>query len=94
MIICEISYNNFKRSSFSTHVNYCIILNKKIQESNISVSDTKDIHRIFDMLGKIFSIDKEEGAKYVMEFYSMKPEQILLLEESVIRTNKVFRISF
>lgn len=87
--ICEVSYSNFKFSNFSTHINYCKILNKKLNESNLSSVDTIHIYNIFNLLDKVFSIDKEESIRYILEFYSLDTEQILLFENAV-KLNRVF----
>lgn len=69
MTICETSFDLFKKSQFSTYVNYCKTLNLSLKSGILDRKETADIIKISSDLVLIYGFDDATCGKYIAEYF-------------------------
>ena len=70
LTICEVSFNSFKTTRFSTYLNYCKSIKQSINSNDLTKKEMFDINEIFDNLDKIYSLSYNDIGKYILNFFS------------------------
>lgn len=94
MTICESSIVLFKRSHFSTYVNYCRTLNLSLKSGILDKKETSDIIQIGNDLVLIYGFDDETCGKYIAEFFDMDNDIKVGFYKSALITKEYFALSF
>ena len=92
MTICESSIVLFRKSHFSTYINYCKTLNLSLKDGVLDVKETADIIQIGNDLVLIYGFDDETCGKYIADFFDLDVEIKLGFYKSAILTKKFFTL--
>lgn len=93
LIICEVSLEMFKKTNFVTYSNYCKEMGNSLKNQNLSLQDRRTFMAIYEKLDPIFSLDTDESAKYIAQFFELDSSRINLFERIVRNTNELFPTS-
>lgn len=69
LIICEITYEQFKISKFQSYINYCTILKTYMFSEDIGRNQLKEITKVVNILTKILGLDINTATEYVASFF-------------------------
>jgi len=94
MTICESSIVLFKRSHFSTYINYCRTLNLSLKSGILDKKETADIIQIGNDLVLIYGFDDETCGKYIADFFDMDNDIKISFYKSALITKEYFALSF
>jgi hypothetical protein len=94
MTICESIIVQFKRSHFSTYINYCNTLNLSLKSGILDRKETADIINIGNDLVLIYGFDDETCGKYIVDFFDLDNEIKLNFYKSALITLSAFALSF
>ena len=94
MTICESSLDLFKKSYFSTYVNYCNTLNLSLKTGILGKKETAAIIQIGNDLILIYGFDDETCGKYIAEYFDMGIDKIINFYKVVLLTKEHFALSF
>ena len=92
MTICETSFDLFKKSQFSTYVNYCKTLNLSLKSGKLDRKETADIIKISNDLVLIYGFDDETCGRYIAEYFDC--DRYADFQKIVIMTREYFSFSF
>lgn len=91
LTICEITYETFKDSGFSTHANYCRTLGSSLNDNVLLKKEKRTILAIMDELEALFSMTHEESSMYIVRYFN--EGQYNNFETSVRLTKECFPLS-
>ncbi len=94
MTICESSMVQFKKSHFSTYINYCKTLNLSLKSGVLDRKETADIIQIGNDLVLIYGFDDETCGKYIAEFFDLDVDIKLSFYKSALLTREYFALAF
>lgn len=88
LIICEITYELFKKSKHITYINYCRLIKAGIISEDLGNNQKRDILILMKILYKIFDFDHKTSGEYVNKFFI--EDKFEKLEVVVITTLEAF----
>jgi hypothetical protein len=94
MTICESSLDLFKKSHFSTYVNYCNTLNLSLKSGNLDKKEMAAIIQIGNDLVLIYGFDDETCGKYIADYFDMDIEKVINFYKVVLIIREHFALSF
>ena len=92
LTICEISLELFKKTKFSTYVNYCRTMSKSMESPPLDKRELGDVMRIVLELGLIYNLDIDTSVNYIKDYFSS--DRCNDFEKCVYLTRKQFPFSF
>jgi hypothetical protein len=69
LIICEITYEQFKRSKFQTYINYANSIKTGLTSENIGGKQKREISSVINILKRVLGLDVNTASEYVACFY-------------------------
>jgi hypothetical protein len=94
MTICESSLDLFKKSHFSTYVNYCKTLNLSLKSGILDKKETAAIVKIATDLVLIYGFDDEDCGKYIADYFASDIDKVINFYKVVLLTREHFALSF
>lgn len=86
LTICEVSFEYFQKTNFSTYTNYCISFKSSLLDGKLSSYEKKCIIHVSEMLDKIYGMNISETGRYINEFFQLEKFKVF---EKVVRTFKM-----
>lgn len=71
LAICEVSFEYFKKTKYSTYTNFCKGIRTSIEEDNLSTPEMKCLVKISEMLEKIYGMDEEMAGRYISDYFQL-----------------------
>lgn len=90
LTICEVSFNSFKTTRFSTYLNYCKSIKQSINSNDLTKKEMFDINEIFDNLDKIYSLSYNDIGKYILNFFSLHDDKIIDFQKIIMLTKEYY----
>lgn len=94
MTICETTSDLFKKSQFSTYINYCKTLGLSLKTGVLDNYERTDIIKITDVLVLIYGFDDETCGKYIANYFASDIEKVINFYKVVLLTREHFALSF
>lgn len=94
MTICESTIVSFKKSKFSTYINYCNTLNLSLKSGDLDKTEIADIIQISNDLVLIYGFDDKMCGKYIADFFDLDTEIKMMFYKSAMITIQYFASSF
>jgi|688.fasta_scaffold1514003_2 hypothetical protein len=69
LIICEISYEQFKNTKFQNYINHCNLLKTALASQEIGNNQKKQISSLVNILMNVLGFDINTASEYVALFY-------------------------
>lgn len=92
LTICEVSYELFKKTFFSTYINYCKKFNLSLEDGKLGTREKSDLIEMFDVLHLIYGFKDDESLKYIQTFF--KCDKILDFEKYNVEMRELFPQAF
>jgi hypothetical protein len=93
LTICEVAMNEMKKTNYVSFVSFCKGIAYSLKAANLSSKETGIIINITNMLDKIYSMDEVATANYVVDFFLMDNERILVFQKCVMETQEFYPMS-
>jgi hypothetical protein len=69
LTLCEISFELFRKTNFTTYSGYCSEMNQALKDNNLCKRDKTHIVAMVDGLEKIFSMGDELTSQYIIDYF-------------------------
>jgi hypothetical protein len=69
LIICEITYEQFRKTKFQNYVNYCNLIKTALVTQDIGRNQKTQISNLVNILMCILGFDMNTVSEYVVTFY-------------------------
>lgn len=69
LIICEITYEQFKNSKFQSYINHCNLLKTALTSQDIGGNQKRQLSCLVNVLMNILGFDMNTASEYVALFY-------------------------
>lgn len=83
LTICEVSLKQFKKSRYTTFVNYCVGMGHAIKSANLGRTEHVALIEIGITLEKIYGLSDEEAGVYIADYFLFSTDKILQFEKAV-----------
>ncbi len=93
LTICEVAMKDFKKTNYSSFVNFCKGIAYSLNHGNLSSREKGYIISVFNVLDVIYSMDDETTSRYISDFFNMESERIRAFEICVMETMEFFPMS-
>ena len=85
LIICEITYEQFKKSKFQNYINNCNLIKTALNTKDIGNNQMRQIGNVVKILTNILGFDINTASEYVALFYLK--DKFIIFEPIVINQN-------
>jgi hypothetical protein len=92
--IAEKTYEIFKKTKYTTYVNFCNKLNLSINNNVLTHSEKTYLLRIIDEINIIYGFDDREAFKSIKLFFSLKTEAFSEFYKYLIKMENNFPLLF
>ncbi len=86
--ICELSFDYFKKTNFSTFRIFCINFNNLLVINKLDYNETRFILSLLDLLWVCYGLNEKDGIQFIAKFFS--EEHYIAFEKTVRFTKESF----
>lgn len=94
LTICEVAMKEFKKTYYSSFVNFCKGIGHSLNHGNLSSREKASVIEVLKLLDVIYSMDDEENSRYISNFFNLEAEYIRMFELCVLETKECFPMAF
>jgi hypothetical protein len=92
LTICEVTLKSIKGTNFISYTTYCKEMAISLKSNNLSSRDRRTLIAIYDKLDPIFSLNTDEAAIFIVQFFELEPTRLREFELAVRSTNELFPV--